>query len=105
MKFNGSDVVRAKAYYKNHSYRVDGVEVKQKVFVDWGESRCEDYVIYGSPFQVGFVGFGQHNGGYSGTVDTPVLITEEIVHTSTPNPDSAVTPPTGPVHYKPGVNV
>ena len=104
MKFDGTDVIRTKMYYKDHTYRVDGVDVNHRVFVDWAESYCEEYVILGPPFQLTtpFEGQGRK-------LDIPILFTQELVFTSTPqdsHPAPVLTPfGAGPLHIRLGINV
>ena len=104
MRIDGTDVVTTKRFYKDVVYTDNGGEAKSyRAFVDWGTCYVENYVMYGSPYQLhpnGAVPQGLTNP------DVPILVREELVSNSGPtDAQVAVTPTANLFHYKPGINI
>ena len=103
MLFDDTDVIRADMFYKDLKYRVNGVDEDFNVFVDWGVSSCEDFVILGSPFQIRSDGMTVKGGVVD---DAPVLYKRNRVDTSLPQHGQLeATLADAPIHFKPGINI
>jgi hypothetical protein len=98
MNIDGTDLIVATMYYKDHVF---GNE-KVRVFVDWGESLIDGYVMYGSPFQLQ----SENWTGLGTSPDSTILFKMERIDTSFPTEGQpAVDLPVGMLHFKPGINV